>query len=95
LSYNVEHVDYFPGELVDSWSSFCCLGLFHCYLITSNQHFHCETSFGDILLVVKSDLGGDARSFSFSLEADRGAVNVDLKYVGRVHLSREQVNYLK
>lgn len=62
-------------------------------MITFNQHFPCETSFNDIILVVKSDLGADLRTYSFNLNAERGAVTVHLKYFGRGHLNREQVGY--
>lgn len=90
-SYNDEQADHFPGDFVDSWFSFCSLGLYHCYMITLDQHFPCETSFSDVLLVVKSDLGADLRSYSFNLDAEKGVVTVHLKYSGRVHLNREQV----
>lgn len=89
--YKDKQVDYFPGEIVDSWPSFSRIGLYHCYMITLNQNFHYDISVNKIILVVKSDLGADTLSYSFNLEADRGTINVDLKYVGPVHLSHEQV----
>lgn len=90
--YIEEQVNYIAQEIVDYWSSFSCLGLYHCYKISFNQDFSYETTPNEILLVVKSAFGTDFLSYSFSLETDRGTMNVYLKYVGAVHLSREQVS---
>ncbi|WOK91952.1 endoribonuclease [Canna indica] len=93
--YEDEQDDYFPGELVDSWFSFSCLGLYHCYKIILDRHFSYDYSFNDMMLVVKSNLGSDFLSYSFSLGTERGPVSVHLKYVGIIHLNREQVMMAK
>ncbi|XP_042383496.1 endoribonuclease Dicer homolog 2a-like [Zingiber officinale] len=93
--YNKEQADYFPSDFVDSWSSFCCLGLYHCYKITIDQHYNYDFAFNDMMLIVKTDLGSNFLSYSFGLKNSRGPVSVQLNYYGIVHLSREQVMMAK
>ncbi|KAJ0973480.1 hypothetical protein J5N97_021439 [Dioscorea zingiberensis] len=90
-SYCSEQIKYFPGEFVDSWPSFSAHGLYHCYRIVLNQCFDYVTSFSDVFLVVRSYLGPDFDSYSFSLETVRGSIAVTLEYEEAIHLSFQQV----
>ncbi|KAL0920159.1 hypothetical protein M5K25_009276 [Dendrobium thyrsiflorum] len=86
----VEEDNYFPGELVSSWSSFCSVGLYHCYKVSmSSVDF--ENFKVDIFLVVKCDLGSDFSSNSFNLETSSGSILVQVDYFGSIHLDRDQV----
>lgn len=92
-SYRDDQPDYFPGELIDSWFVFFGLGLYHCYKIMFDQSSCVDAPFRDMILVVKSDLGSDFVNMSFNLEGIRDSLTVNLKYIGVIHLSREQVIY--
>ncbi|KAK8970138.1 hypothetical protein KSP40_PGU011621 [Platanthera guangdongensis] len=81
---------YFPAELVSSWSSFCNIGLYHSYKISMSSVYF-ESSFCDIFLVVKSDLGSDFSSNSFNLETSSGSITVEISYFGDIHLDHEQI----
>nr|CAD1820291.1 unnamed protein product [Ananas comosus var. bracteatus] len=94
-SYRDDQPDYFPGELIDSWFAFFGLGLYHCYKIMFDQSSCVDAAFRDMILVVKSDLGSDFVNTSFNLEGIRDSLTVNLKYIGVIHLSREQVTMAK
>ncbi|XP_020594744.1 endoribonuclease Dicer homolog 2a-like, partial [Phalaenopsis equestris] len=85
-----EEDNYFPAELVSSWSSFCSVGLYHCYKISMSS-VDLENFKGEILLVVKCDLGSDFCSNSFNFETSQGSVIVEVDYFGSIHLDRDQV----
>lgn len=87
-----EEDNYFPGELVSSWSSFCRVGLYQCYKISMNS-VDFENFKGEIFLVVKCDLGSDFSSNSFNLETSKGSLHVQVDYFGNIHLDRDQVRY--
>ncbi|KAG0464031.1 hypothetical protein HPP92_020100 [Vanilla planifolia] len=86
-----EDENYFPGQLVNSWSAFCSIGQYHCYKISMNSII-CKDSLGDIFLLVKSDLGSDFVSNSFSLQTSKHSVSVQVDYFGIIHLNHEQVS---
>ncbi|XP_058092762.1 endoribonuclease Dicer homolog 2b-like isoform X2 [Magnolia sinica] len=90
--YNAGQVDYFPGELVGHWVSFSALGLYHCYSLGLAGNVELDVPFRGISLIVKCKLEADFTATQFQLETVRGSVTVDMKYVGPVHLTTDQVN---
>ncbi|XXG49554.1 hypothetical protein AAC387_Pa02g3712 [Persea americana] len=89
ISCEREQVDYYPGELVDQWSSFSNRGLYHCYSLGLKRNFVYHVAFRDIVLIVKSDLGSDFVQTCFPLGSN---VSVNMKYAGVIHLDSDKVN---
>ncbi|XP_062215257.1 endoribonuclease Dicer homolog 2a [Phragmites australis] len=89
--YKHEQPDYFPEHLLDNWFSFSRLGLYHCYKISLERCFGTTTFPADVILAVKCDMGSDFISNSFKLWGVQGDVNVTMKYMGIIHLTKEQV----
>ncbi|KAF0920587.1 hypothetical protein E2562_035731 [Oryza meyeriana var. granulata] len=88
--YQHEQPAYFPEEFVDNWCSFSRLGIYHCYKISLEGCLK-TASPTDILLAVKCDMGSDFTSSSFKLPGGQDNASANMKYVGIVHLSQEQV----
>ncbi|KAK1273870.1 hypothetical protein QJS04_geneDACA021907 [Acorus gramineus] len=91
-SYLDEQIDFFPGQLMHSWCSFCTMGSYYCYRVHMKQDFEYDIYSTDILIVVKSNLGSDFLHMEFVLETDRGQVSVSLDYADKIHISMEQVS---
>ncbi|KAJ4968818.1 hypothetical protein NE237_015519 [Protea cynaroides] len=91
ISYEDEHDNYFPGELVGHSQSDFQEGLHYCYLIELKRNFEYDVALKDIILVVRCDLELGSMNYEFDLEIDRGSVTVNIIYSGTMHLNPEQV----
>ena len=67
---------------------------YYCYLMELKQNFGYKFPVHNIMLLVRSELNMDDKSVGIELEADRGILTVNLKYVGPIHLNSNQVLYL-
>ncbi|KAG8503299.1 hypothetical protein CXB51_001265 [Gossypium anomalum] len=87
-SYNDDQPIFFPPELVnqDSQES---MTKYYCYLMELKQNFGYEIPVHNIILLVRSQLEMEAKSIE--LEVDRGTLTVNLKYIGLIRLSSDQV----
>ncbi|TYI43273.1 hypothetical protein ES332_A01G156600v1 [Gossypium tomentosum] len=87
-SYNDDQPIFFPPELVnqDSQES---MTKYYCYLMELKQNFGYEIPVHNIILLVRSQLEMEAKSME--LEVDRGTLTVNLKYIGLIRLSSDQV----
>ncbi|KAJ3701550.1 hypothetical protein LUZ61_005255 [Rhynchospora tenuis] len=86
-----EQPDYFPGVLLDTWSSFAVRGIYCCYMISldkhgSNRYGHTE----NIILALSSDLGSDFSHYSFNLEVKQG-LTVSLQRIYNITLTAYQI----
>lgn len=62
---------------------------YYCYLIELNQNFAYDIPVHDVVLVVRTELESDViRSMGFDLEAERGLLTVNLRYIGDIDLER-------
>lgn len=87
-----EHPDYFPGVLLDSWSTFTYRGIYCCYMISFDQHgFGRYGHVENVILALRSDLGSDFSPYSFNLEVGQGSLNVTLQRICNITLSAYQV----
>ncbi|XP_012466799.1 endoribonuclease Dicer homolog 2 isoform X4 [Gossypium raimondii] len=89
-SYNDDQPIFFPPELVnqDSQES---MTKYYCYLMELKQNFGYEFPVQNIILLVRSQLEMEAKSVGIELEVDRGTLTVNLKYIGLIRLSSDQV----
>ncbi|XP_058092757.1 endoribonuclease Dicer homolog 2-like isoform X3 [Magnolia sinica] len=87
---DAEQLDYFPEELVSRWVSFSEMGSYHYYSLGLAGNGELDVPFRGISLIVKCDLGADFATTQFQLA--RGSVTVNVKYVGPIHLTTDQVN---
>ncbi|MBA0706028.1 hypothetical protein Golax_018170 [Gossypium laxum] len=89
-SYNDDQPIFFPPELVnqDSQES---MTKYYCYLMELKQNFGYEFPVHNIILLVRSQLEMEAKSVGIELEVDRGTLTVNLKYIGLIRLSSDQV----
>lgn len=74
-------------------ASFCPISnvSYHCYLIELRKDFQYEVPVIDVVLGLRSKLESDIANVDFDLQVERGIVTVNLKYVGSIELSPEQV----
>ncbi|KAA3466646.1 endoribonuclease Dicer-like protein 2-like isoform X1 [Gossypium australe] len=88
-SYNDDQPIFFPPELVnqDAQES---MTEYYCYLMELKQNFGYEFPVHNIILLVRSQLEMEAISVG-ELEVDRGTLTVNLKYIGLICLSSDQV----
>ncbi|GFP90070.1 endoribonuclease dicer homolog 2 [Phtheirospermum japonicum] len=84
-----EHPKFFPQELVGSHGDESET-VFQCYSIVLDPKFEYDVKFQEILLAVREKLD-DLKNLDLELDADRGSVIAEIKYVGYVHLDSEQV----
>ncbi|MBA0823434.1 hypothetical protein Goarm_020166, partial [Gossypium armourianum] len=89
-SYNDDQPIFFPPELVnqDSQES---MTKYYCYLMELKQNFGYEFPVHNVILLVRSQLEMEAKSVGIELEVDRGTLTVNLKYIGLIRLSSDQV----
>ncbi|MBA0759745.1 hypothetical protein Gotri_022582 [Gossypium trilobum] len=89
-SYNDDQPIFFPPELVnqDSQES---MTKYYCYLMELKQNFGYEFPVQNIILLVRSQLEMEAKSVGIELEVDRGTLTVNLKYIGLIRLTSDQV----
>ncbi|MBA0607154.1 hypothetical protein Godav_019498, partial [Gossypium davidsonii] len=89
-SYNDDQPIFFPPELVnqDSQES---MTKYYCYLMELKQNFGYEFPVQNIILLVRNQLEMEAKSVGIELEVDRGTLTVNLKYIGLIRLSSDQV----
>ncbi|XP_074292771.1 endoribonuclease Dicer homolog 2-like [Silene latifolia] len=86
--YDDNQPSYVPYEFV---SSDCCAAVYHCYLMELKQDFYSEIPLHDIILVLRDELESDVGSMKFNMGVDWGFMSVSMKYVGKIHLTPEQV----
>jgi hypothetical protein len=89
-----EHPEYFPGVLLDSWSTFTFRGIYSCYMISFDQQGlgrsgHVE----NVILALRSDVGSDLSPYSFNLEVELGSLTVTLQRIYNITLSAYQVTF--
>lgn len=84
---------YVPIELVKPFCSNDASISYHCYLIELNQNFGYDIPVHDIVIGMRSELDCDIAKMHFDLEVSRGTLTVDLKYVGEIFLSLDQVMF--
>ncbi|KAG6700460.1 endoribonuclease Dicer homolog 2-like [Carya illinoinensis] len=65
--------------------------LHHYYLIELEQIFVYDIPVRDIVLVLRNKLEAELGSLHFDLHVDRGRLTVNLKYVGEINLTTDQV----
>nr|AXY97465.1 Dicer-like 2 [Populus tomentosa] len=86
--YDDEQPIYLPPELV-SRGPRNLKTKYYCYLIELNQNFAYDIPVHDVVLVVRTELESDViRSMGFDLEAERGLLTVNLRYIGDIDLER-------
>ncbi|KAG2693829.1 hypothetical protein I3760_08G113700 [Carya illinoinensis] len=68
--------------------------LHHYYLIELEQIFVYDIPVRDIVLVLRNKLEAELGSLHFDLHVDRGRLTVNLKYVGEINLTTDQVTSL-
>ncbi|XVF44119.1 hypothetical protein PTKIN_Ptkin02bG0094800 [Pterospermum kingtungense] len=88
--YNDDQPIFFPPELVNQ-CSLESLTKYYCYLMELKQDFDYEFPIHNIILLLRSELDIDEKSLGFELEADRGILKVNFKYVGLICLNSNQV----
>ncbi|KAL4302013.1 hypothetical protein GQ457_10G025390 [Hibiscus cannabinus] len=88
--YNDDQPIFFPPELVTQGLQ-DSLTRYHCYLMELKQNFVYNFPVHNIMLLLRSRLEMDEESVGFELDVDRGTLTVNLKYVGPIHLSSDQV----
>ncbi|KAG7967645.1 hypothetical protein I3843_08G109100 [Carya illinoinensis] len=81
---------YFPPELVGHLPKHSNI-LHHYYLIELEQKFVYDIQVHDIVLVLRNKLEAELGSLHFDLHVDRGRLTVNLKYVGEINLTTDQV----
>ncbi|KAL3650103.1 hypothetical protein CASFOL_006506 [Castilleja foliolosa] len=89
VPYVEEHPTFFPQELVGSHDDESEM-VFQCYSIVLKPRFEYDVKFQEILLAVHEKLD-DLKNLDLELDADRGIVTAQIKYVGYVHMDSEQV----
>ncbi|KAH8501303.1 hypothetical protein H0E87_016207 [Populus deltoides] len=86
--YDDEQPIYLPPELVSQGPRNLKTKYF-CYLIELNQNFAYDIPVHDVVLVVRTELESDViRSMGFDLEAERGLLTVNLRYIGDIDLEQ-------
>ncbi|KAB1221117.1 hypothetical protein CJ030_MR3G024362 [Morella rubra] len=85
-----EQPSYVPPELVGRFPMNSDTE-YHCYLIELKQNFAYDVPVHDIVLVMRNELESDVVSMPFDLDASRGSLTVDFKYVGKINLSIDLV----
>ncbi|KAJ4824762.1 hypothetical protein Tsubulata_024394 [Turnera subulata] len=90
-SFADEKPIYFPTELVNQGQRSADTK-YHCYLIELKPEFDYEISVHDIVLVVNTELESEILSMNMSLEADRGSLTVNIKYIGHISLGEKLVD---
>ncbi|KAJ6726835.1 DICER-RELATED [Salix purpurea] len=86
--YDDEQPIYFPPELASQVPR-NLKTKYYCYLIELNQNFAYDISVHDVVLVVRTELESDVlRSMVFDLEAERGLLKVNFRYIGDIYLDR-------
>ncbi|KAG5240040.1 endoribonuclease Dicer [Salix suchowensis] len=86
--YDDEQPIYFPPELASQVPRNLTTK-YYCYLIELNQNFAYDISVHDVVLVVRTELESDVlRSMVFDLEAERGLLKVNFRYIGDIYLDR-------
>ncbi|KAG6700476.1 hypothetical protein I3842_08G113900 [Carya illinoinensis] len=88
--YVDEQPSYFPPELVGHSPKNSNI-LYHYYLMELEQKFDYEIPVHDIVLVLRNKLEAELGSLHFDLDVGRGSLTVNLKYVGVINLSTDQV----
>ncbi|KAK8522465.1 hypothetical protein V6N12_056173 [Hibiscus sabdariffa] len=88
--YNDDQPIFFPPELVTQGLQES-LTRYHCYLMELKQNFVYNFPVHNIMLLLRSQLEMDEESVGIELDVDRGTLTVNLKYVGPIHLSSDQV----
>ncbi|KAJ4721640.1 Endoribonuclease Dicer-like [Melia azedarach] len=88
--YKEEQPIYFPPELVNQCTQETNT-TYHRYLIELKQNFHHDVPVHDIVLAMRTELESDIVNLKFDLEVDGGGLTVNLKRVGVVQLTPEQV----
>ncbi|KAJ4721644.1 Endoribonuclease Dicer-like [Melia azedarach] len=82
---------YFPPELVNQCPQESKI-TYHCYLIELKQKFDFNVSVHDIVLATRTELESDIiANMNLDLQVDRGILTVNLKHIGVMHLTPEEV----
>ncbi|GAB2277169.1 hypothetical protein Dimus_011876 [Dionaea muscipula] len=90
LPYSDNHACFVAPELVSNAPRNSSVE-YYCYMIKMERNFPYDVSLHDIVLLLKSELDYDVGNIDFDLEADRGNIDVHMRYVGRLTLTNEQV----
>ncbi|CAK9167068.1 unnamed protein product, partial [Ilex paraguariensis] len=85
-----EQMNYFPPELVSQFED-DSVKSYHSYLIELRRDVEYNIPLQDIVLAVRTKLNFEDDSLAFDLKVDRGKLTVNIKYVGVVSLTSEQV----
>ncbi|KAK8567711.1 hypothetical protein V6N12_006288 [Hibiscus sabdariffa] len=88
--YNDDQPIFFPPELVTQGLQES-LTRYHCYLMELKQNFAYMFPVHNIMLLLRSQLEMDEESVGIELDVDRGTLTVNLKYIGPIRLSSDQV----
>ncbi|XP_034923676.1 endoribonuclease Dicer homolog 2 [Populus alba] len=93
--YDDEQPIYLPPELVSQGPQ-NLKTKYYCYLIELNQNFAYDIPVHDVVLVVRTELESDViRSMGFDLEAERGLLTVNLRYIGDIDLEQVLVLFCR
>ncbi|KAK7246161.1 hypothetical protein RIF29_41021 [Crotalaria pallida] len=88
--YEEEQPSYVPPQLVDRFSK-TNKTIYHCYLIELNQNFSYDISVRDVVLATRNELDPEIGSTNFLMGFDKGSLSVNLRCMGTVHLSPDEV----
>ncbi|XP_019440116.1 PREDICTED: endoribonuclease Dicer homolog 2-like [Lupinus angustifolius] len=88
--YNEEQPSYVPPQLINHFSK-DDKTIYHCYLIELKQNFSYDISVRDIVLATRSELDPEIGSTQFEMCFDRGSLSINLRRIGAVHLSPNEV----
>ncbi|XP_019419125.1 PREDICTED: endoribonuclease Dicer homolog 2-like isoform X2 [Lupinus angustifolius] len=88
--YNEEQPRYVPHQLVNRISK-NDKTMYHCYLIELKQNFSYDISVCDIVLATRNELDPEIGSTQFQMCFDRGSLSVNMRYIGTLHLSPNEV----
>ncbi|CAL0334495.1 unnamed protein product [Lupinus luteus] len=88
--YNEEQPCYVPTQLINHLSK-DDKTMYHCYLIELKQNFSYDISVRDIVLATRSELDPETESTQFEMCFDRGSLSINLRRIGAVHLSPNEV----
>ncbi|CAL0301024.1 unnamed protein product [Lupinus luteus] len=88
--YNEEQPRYVPHQLVNHISK-NDKTMYHCYLIELKQNFSYDISVCDIVLATRNELDPEIVSTQFQMCFDRGSMSVNMRYIGTLNISPNEV----
>ncbi|KAK7246158.1 hypothetical protein RIF29_41018 [Crotalaria pallida] len=88
--YDEKQPIYVPLQLVNIFSK-TNKTIYHCYLIELKQDFNYDISVHDVVLAMRNELDPEIGSTNFQMGFAKGSLSVNLRCIGTVHLSPDEV----